>query len=69
MQTPIVLDGIELETICPICKGNPPKMFLFGHWCSNCRGLGVILTEKGKALCQLILNHVTGTESSFRLKQ
>lgn len=68
MRTPIIFEGIELEKVCPICKGKPPSCFLLGPWCDTCRGVGYILTEKGTALCQLVIDHLTGYEGNMRFK-
>ena len=72
MRNPISFNGVELEKICPRCNGNPPKTtgwFLGGIlWCDMCFANGFLLTEDGKAFCQLVATHLTTSDGDIRFR-
>jgi hypothetical protein len=45
----------ELETVCPECEGRRswPKYGI----CQECKGMGVVPTEFGKRVLDLVLHH------------
>jgi len=56
--------GVVMEEICPVCKGDPinsPKKETIGlnkDRCLGCYGRGKILTPEGKKLVDFLTNYL-----------
>ena len=50
--------GKELESKCPLCDG---EGYLGNTKCSECNGVGFILTDRGEAMLNFLARHLKMT--------
>jgi len=59
---------IGLEEVCPTCNGSGDSDSdyggRYGRYCGNCNGYGVILTEQGRTILELVIAHLKSVDSN-----